>query len=154
MTVQLPGGAFEIRDNLPLREGSVELDPGTTLQDFLRELNCRVFLWPGNNEGPIKVGRLHFQHYRGVERVCLIRTRLQSLIESNPSAEFAVTFCNSGSARHQRGHRVPRGPSTFVPLEQAPRRASQVKELTFVGHVDLPPGTEWSTRMEGPWERL
>lgn len=152
--VQVRGGVVEIRDNLPLRIGSLDLEPGCSLQQFLLMLNQRVFLWPGNAAGPTPQGREHFAHYRGQGPVHILRVPLKALIAANPNTEIQVTFCNSGSARHHGGKPAIRGPSTFQAASASVGAASKVKELCFVGSARLPAGTEWSETLTGPWQLL
>jgi hypothetical protein len=152
--VSLQSGMVEIRDNLPLRRGSVALDADLTFEDFLHELNSRVFLWPGTASGPIATGVAHFEHYLEVGEVRIIRVRLDSLLAANAGKELQVTYCNSGSARHQQGRPVARGRSTFQSLHSTEGRPAKVKELTFLGTASLPPDAEWSQSQAGPWQPL
>lgn len=154
ITVELVSGPVEVRDNLPLRPGSLDLEPDCSLEDFLRLLNQRVYFWPGGEHGPCKPGPEHFQRYRGQGAVHILRAPLSSLVSANPDREMEVTFCNAGAARHQGGKPVKRGPSTFRPVSLATGRASTVKELCFVGHAVLPNETKWSTSLAGPWHSL
>lgn len=152
--IALDSGPIEVRDNRPLRIGSLQLEADCSLEQFLLLLNQRVYLWPGNSFGPSKSGRAHFERYRGEGAVRILRAPLSSLVNSNPERKLEVTFCNSGSARHHGGHPAVRGPGTFKPVSCASGPASQVKELCFVGSVSLPLGTEWSTGLTGPWRAL
>jgi hypothetical protein len=76
------------------------------------------------------------------------------LLVANPGRDLFVSRCNSGSARHQKGHRVKRGPATFRCLSEALFPASSVVELSFLEGVRLPADSEFSTALEGPWRRL
>lgn len=154
VVVELSSGPVEVRDNLPLRIGSLALEEGCSLEQFLLLLNRRVYLWPGNNHGPCRPGPEHFQHYQGSGAVHILRVPLASLLSANPGRELEVTFCNSGTARHHGGQPVQRGPNTFVAASLASGRPSEVKELCFVGSLALPPDTEWSTVLAGPWQPL
>jgi hypothetical protein len=147
-------GRVEVRDNQPLRLGSLELEPGITLEQFLLELNSRVYLWPGAETGPISTGVAHLQHYQGEGAVRVIRVPLPDLLSTNPDRPLSVTFCNSGSARHHGGRKVLRGPGTFQPVHKATRPAGEVKELTFMGDVRLPESTVWGTNPSGRWQPL
>jgi hypothetical protein len=150
--LNLPSGEVEIRDNAPLRLGSLALQDGISLEDFLLELNSRVFLWPGNAKGPISVGRKHFEHYRGIGAVHLLKIPTAGLLVANADRNLSFTYCNSGAARHQQGLPVQRGKSTFVAPLHATKPAAAIRELTFVGSVRLPDNTEWAESLSGPWQ--
>ncbi len=143
-----------IRDNRPLRPGSVQLQDGWSLADLFTELNSRVFLWPGRGHGPIRRGRSHFDRYASEGPVFTIRVPTLSLVAANADRELWVTRCNSGSARHHSGKPVPRGPATFQLPAQAPFRPSQVIELSYKGEAKLPSDTQWSKTFSGPWNAL
>ena len=154
VTLELDGETVVIRDNRPLAPGSLQLLAGWSLSDWLMELNSRVFLWPGNEEGPIGRGRSHFQRYESEGEVFTIRVPTISLVRANRERQLWVTRCNSGSARHHGGKPVPRGPSTFQLPEEAEFRPSQVIELSYVAEATLPPDTEWSQAFSEPWNTL
>ena len=154
VTLVLNGETIVIRDNQPLRPASVQLLAGWSLSDLIMELNSRVFLWPGTEEGPIARGRSHFERYARDGNVFTIRTPTRSLIAANHERELWVTRCNSGSARHHSGKPVPRGPSTFQLLSEATFRPSQVIEMTYVGEAELPSDAQWSKSLAGPWRPL
>ena len=50
--VRLQSGMVEVRDNLPLRRGSVALDADLTFEDFLYELNSWGVLVAGHSKRP------------------------------------------------------------------------------------------------------
>lgn len=152
--LDLDGDTVVIRDNLPLRPASVDLQGGWSLSDLFRELNSRVFLWPGTDRGPIKRGQLHFNRYASEGSVFTIRMLTLSLVSANEDRELWVTRCNSGSARHHEGKPVPRGPSTFQLPEVAPFLPSEVIELTYIGEATLPLDAQWSKSLAGPWNDL
>jgi hypothetical protein len=131
--------------------GSLELDEGMKLEEFLYELNSRVFFWPGDENGPIPTGRRHFEHYEGEGAVHLIRVPLASLLNDNPDKTLFVSFCNSGSARHQQGRPVRRGKSTFSIPTEATRPAYEVKEFTFIGEARLPESAQWTSSLSAQW---
>jgi hypothetical protein len=148
------GGLVEVRDNLPFRPGSAKFDGDMTLSGFMEELNSRVFLWPGSADGPIATGRKHLQHYSELGGVRILRFSLQELIRANPDRTLEVTFCNSGSARHQKGLPVSRGRHTFQSVPPLAGAPSDVKEITFIGHASLPTSTVWAESLAGPWRPL
>ncbi|MFI5326432.1 MAG: DUF7002 family protein [Candidatus Rokuibacteriota bacterium] len=153
-SVRVNGRDVLIRDQKPLRPGSMRLEPGTTLRDYVRELNRRVFLWPGTSRRLVAAGRGHFELYRREGRVFVIRAPLRSLLAANPKRELFLTKCNSGSARHHSGQPVQRGPGTFHRLNEATFRASKVVEFSFIERIDLPHDTEFSEFLDGPWRLL
>ena len=153
-TIEVNGSNLQIRDQRPLRPGSLQLQIGTTLQRYLDELNRRVFLWPGTATGPVPPGRRHFDHYRQEDPVVVVRVPLRSLLAANSTREFFVEKCNSGAARHNGGRPVERGPNTFYLLKDTCFPPSDVVEFSFIDRVELPPDTEFSTALEGPWEAL
>lgn len=154
VTLELNGERVVIRDNRPLRPASIQLLGGWSLSDWLRELNSRVFLWPGLRKGPIDRGRSHYARYASEGDVFTIRVPTLSLVAANRDRKLWVTRCNSGSARHHGGKPVPRGPSTFQIPEEAEFRPSQVIEFTYVGEAKLPLDTQWSRVLSGPWKLL
>ena len=154
VTLNVNGETVVIRDNRPLRPASIALQGGWLLSDWLGELNSRVFLWPGEEDGPIQRGRAHFGRYASEGLVFTIRVPTHSLVEANKDRELWVSRCNSGSARHIGGKPVPRGPATFQLTASAPFRPSEVIELSYRGEARLPSDAQWSTSLSGPWEGL
>jgi len=154
VTVNVNGEEVVIRDNRPLRPGSIDLQGGWSLSDWLVELNSRVFLWPGKQDGPIGRGQAHFDRYDSEGLVFVIRMPTHSLITANPDRELWVTRCNSGSARHIGGKPVPRGPATFQLPANAQFPPGEVIELSYRGAARLPSDAEWSTSLGGPWKAL
>jgi len=153
-TIRINGRDLQIRDQRPLHSGSLQLQGGTTLQRYLDELNRRVFLWPGTAAAPVSPGRRHFDHYRREDGVVVLRVSLRSLLAANPTSEFFVEKCNSGAARHNGGRPAERGLNTFCLLRDAYFAPSDVVEFSFIDRVELPPDTEFSTALEGPWQAL
>ncbi len=148
------GSPVLIRDQLQIRPNSLRLEPNTTIQDYLDELNRRVFFWPGTARGPQRSGRGHFSVYWRQGGVFVIRLSLRSLLKANPGRDLFVAKCNSGSARHHSGRPVERGPSTFRRLNDAPLRAASVVELSFIERADLPDDAEFSVALDGLWQPL
>lgn len=152
--VQVASRTVLIPDQRPIRPGSLQLEPDTTMQDYVDELNRRVFFWPGTHCGPLRQGRRHFELYRRRGELFVIRMPLQSLILANPHRELFVAKCNSGAARHHSGRPVERGPNTFRRLRQALFPASSAVELSFLQSTALPADAEFSESLEGPWRLL
>ena len=135
--VELSGEQLLVPDNRPLVPRNLALPEGCSLVDWLRELNSRVFFWPGWERGPVKSGRLHFHRYAAEGQAFTIRMSMASLLAANSHRDLWVTRCNSGSARQQHGKPVRRGPETFQRPEAALFRPTAVIELTYVAQSCL-----------------
>ena len=147
------GTPVVLRDQAPLHEGNMDLQEGWTLEDFVEQLNQRVFFWPGTEDGPIDYGLRHFGRYAS-ERPHLIRVRLASLLAANPGAMAQFCRYNSGSPRCVQGRRSPRSERTFLDHADVDFQRNQVVEVTFRGEVGLPFDAELGDRPGGPWMRL
>ncbi len=149
------GRRIDIRDQKPLIERNMVLQQGLSLQDYIDELNGRVFFWAGTEHGPIASGIGHFKRYEKEDNGAFVfRTPLQALLDANRARDLFVTRCNSGSPRFQGGKPVPRGRDTFLKLPAAGFTAGKVIELSYVERADLPENTEWARSLEGPWQPL
>ena len=151
VALEIAGERIVIRDNKPLRPGSLLLTHGWQLHDWLRELNSRVYFWPGTAQGPIRPGRAHCERYAGESPVFVIRMPTRSLVNSNKTRQLWVARCNSGSARHHSGRPVQRGPDTFQRPATAGFRPSKIVEFTYKHRATLPVDATWSESLDGPW---
>ncbi len=149
--ITVDGSVLNIRDQGPLYEGNMLLAPGWTFGDVLRDLNRRVFFWPGTAVGPISYGARHFERY-AAESPVVLRVRTQDVFSLN--ADRAPEFCryNSGSPRCSGGKRSPRGPDTFRVHGDFDGTSSNVVEVTFVDRVALP-AFEVGVLQDGVWVR-
>lgn len=155
VSVTIEKRKIDIRDQKPLYERHMLLPQGFTFQDFIDELNGRVFLWAGRPNGPEESGENHFRRYQKEEStVFVIRVPLQALVDSNRTRALSVTRYNSGSPRSYLGRKSPRGPETFQELSAATFPIGDVVELSYVERADLPMSAEWATSLEGPWDPL
>jgi len=145
--------SISIRDQAPLHRGNALFPDGYTFGEFVESLNQRIFFWPGTEAEPISYGIRHFERYRD-EHPALIRIRLASLLAVNPG--IMPRFCrfNSGSPRCSAGKKSPRGPHTFLSLEEFNCTPSEVVEITFEDPVVLPKDSQLGTRPQGPWRQL
>jgi len=153
-TITINGSPIDIRDHRPLAPGAIDLQDGLTLDQYIAELNRRVFLWAGVEGGPRGRGLAHFQRYQGEGSVAIIRVPTQSMLATNTTRQLSVTRCNSGSARCHDGHPVPRGLSTFQPLESAKFGAADVVEITYIDWADLPENAQFAADIAGPWKPM
>ncbi len=152
--VVIDGQRIEVRDHRPLAPGSLALPVGYSIDDFVDELNSRVFLWAGTASGPVRSGRNHIARYAAAGKVYVLRVPLVGLLQANPSASMEVTFCNSGAARHHQGRPAQRSSETFIPLSGTLKGPTEVVELTFHHQATLPSETVYSEGSVGQWQRL
>ena len=142
-------GPLLIRDQEPLSVGSINFEDGWTLERFVRHINAHVFFWPGTSEGPIQVGRNHFERYRHEGSVIL-------RIATGSVTPLALLFSryNSGAPRCSGGKYSPRGPGTYLRADQFTGTVSNVVEVVSAGGFSLPDSTEFSDSLGGPWQSL
>jgi len=152
VTVTFEGLELDLRDQQPLYEGKTRLEGGWTFEDLIRELNERVFFWPGWRHEVISYGIRHYERYAN-DSPAIIRVKTQNVFDANP--RLTPHFCkyNSGSPRTTQGRGSPRGPNTFIECGCAPFTASSVVEVTYVGLICLPHQIEISTHPSGPWKK-
>lgn len=152
VTVGVNGDHVDLRDQLPLYPGKILFEGGWTFAELVRQLNRRVFFWPGKLLGPISYGIRHFERYED-EGPVILRVETAALFASN--SRIVPEFCkyNSGSPRTTQGIGSPRGPSTFVGSHVAAFSPSKVVEVTYTQQITLPAVIESSTHPNGPWTR-
>lgn len=143
-----------IRDQRPIRPGSLSVETGSTVAEYRDSINQRVFFWPGRDNWIVGSGRKHFELYSRTEPLFVLRIPLQSLLEQNQDQPLFLARCNSGSARYNNGQPVSRGPSTFRQLHDADFRASEVVELSFLHRVALPLDTQYADSLTAEWQLL
>jgi hypothetical protein len=131
----------------------MRLPLGYELEDFIENLNGRVFFWPGTSQGPIPSGLRHFERYR-LERPVILRVHYNSLIAENNRISPEYCPYNSGSPGCSQGKKIPRGPNTFLSEADFGRTASQVVEVTFAAEVALPGNTEFGNSPTGAFRQL
>lgn len=149
--VMVGGVEIEVRDHRPLAKGSLAFPPNYSLQDYITELNSRVFLWAGVTTGPVRSGRNYINRYSTEGVVYVLRVPTTALLKANSASNLEVTFCNSGAARYNNGLPANRGPMTFIDPANAQRSASKVVELTFKGRVVLPEQTTYTQSLQCQW---
>lgn len=152
--VEVDGRVVQIRDHKPLIAANLELLDGCTFDDFVNELNSKVFLWAGTEQGPCTSGKNHIRKYQAEGSVVILRVPTQMLLAENGLDRFKVTYCNSGSARQNKGQKAKRGKSTFLSLSEAARPPGDLVELTYHRFAKLPSGTQHASSLSGPWSTL
>jgi hypothetical protein len=153
LRVTIDNDVVYIRDQKPLHKGNVDLRGGWTFECLVKELNSRVFFWPGDDDGPIPYGTRHFDTYVD-SRPVILRVPTAAAFSNNPS--ISPQFCrfNSGSPRCTGGHGSPRGPDTFLTSDQFGSTSGDVKEVTFLCQFKIPHSAEWADTLTGPWSRF
>jgi hypothetical protein len=150
ISVECSQGSVNLRDQLKLQQGHVELMGGWSWSDLIAALNSRVFFWPGDHDGPNDYGRRLFDAYDLAEQTVL-RVGLGDLLEANPDTSPYFCRFNSGAPRTVNGRKSPRGPDTFLAGGAWPHSPSEVVEISFVCSVSLPRTTEvWNGARWGP----
>ena len=145
-------GSAHIRDQKPLYRGNIEFALGFRFEQLLDLLNSLVFFWPGprlEEKGPIDYGWRHFGRYKS-ESPIMLRVPTSDLVSENGQQALVCRY-NSGSPRCSHGRKSPRGPETFLPVDQFPETASKVVEVVFKGKARLPATTEKGDTPSGPW---
>lgn len=138
------GERVHIRDQAPLYEKNMALDPGVSFGDFVEYVNRHVFFWPGNSDGPIDYGVRHFSRYADEDCVVLC-IDARRLLGANRGLLPKFSAYNSGSPRWSGGVASPRGLSTFLHASAFSRAPSEVIETVFECAVTLPQGA-WDVR--------
>lgn len=151
VTTTVDGKLIDLRDQKPLYAGKTRLENGWTFEHLIRQLNERVYFWPGVEEGPVSSGQRHYERYAS-EKPVIIRLKTDDLFAANPSATPLFCKYNSGSPRTTQGTGSPRGSDTFVECNCAVYTASSVVEVTFLNSVTLPSHIWSSSSPRGPWK--
>jgi hypothetical protein len=136
-----------LRDQIALRQGHVRLTGGLSWRGLIAELNGRVFFWPGDQEITNKYGRSFSAAYNHLgQSAAVLRVDFLELIKANPRIKPYFCRFNSGGPRTSGGRKSPRGPDTFLLIEEWWGPPSKVAEVSFMGKVTLPPSTEVQVR--------
>jgi hypothetical protein len=144
VALQLPLGLVVLKDQKPLIEANTALPDDWCFADFVRYLNSMTYFWPGSAAGPIGRGRRLLQHYE-LDGPLVLRVPTSDLLQANASLTPLFSPFNSGAPRYHSGQKARRGPDTFSPHNQFPRRTGEVVELAFAGNITLPKTTTYRT---------
>jgi hypothetical protein len=153
MTFLLDGFEVTVRSQAPLHQANIELTGGWSFTDYLRELNSRVFFWPGTWDGPNSYGVRHLSSRVNLD-AALLRLSIQDLLSTNQESTLYLSRFNTGAARRFSGRRSPRGPDTFIVASEWPYSPSRVAEVSFAGAVDLPSTVEFQAAGTKNWRAL
>jgi len=130
-----------VRDQLPLKDGSIHFLDGWTLAKLVDHLNGFVFFWPGRESKPGDYALRHFGAYAGDDNVVL-RFKTSEILAANSMNPPVFSRCNSGGPRTNPnssypGKRAPRGPETFVLAKDFDGKPGKVVEVAFRQTVSL-----------------
>jgi hypothetical protein len=153
VTFYFDGFEVTLRSQSPLHESDIELTGGWSFADYLRELNSRVFFWPGTWAGPNPYGCRH-RASRVNQGATLLKMSLQDLLSTNSGLAPHLSRFNTGAARQYFGRRSPRGPETFIAASDWRYAPSRVAEVSFVGAVNLPDTVEFQAPGATSWTAL
>ncbi len=150
---EVDGATVTVMDQRPLREANIAFQRGWDMRRLRTELRARVYFWPGDAEGPIPMGRNHMERYADEPdlRPAIVRVKLLDLLAHNPGLEPEFCRFNSGAPRFSGGRASPRGPETFQRAPLCNFNPGQVREVTFLDAVRLPPSAQWASTPAGPW---
>ncbi len=151
--VAIYGQKVLVRDQAPLKRANMTLPDDYHFEDFIENLNRRVFFWPGTSDHPIASGVNHFRRYQG-EQPSILRVESQSLIVANAGSYPEYSRYNSGAPRWAHELPSPRGPNTFLPGPRFERSPCDVREVTFLVEIKLPIDTMVGRTPAGPWGPL
>ncbi len=141
-SVQIGSQEYFLQSQRPLHRGHIDFLDGWELSDLVKNINHRVFFWPGNIAGPIRPGKLHSESDTGPSESVVLRVVTSDLLKENGRINPLFSRYNSGSPRTNNGTKSPRGAETFSPAEKFTGGWGSVVELTFSSSVRLPPSTE------------
>jgi hypothetical protein len=153
VSLLVDGEAVVLKDQHPLIEANVLLDPPWLFGDFVEFLNQHVYFWPGDAIGPILAGARLLVHY-AKELPLVLRVSVSDLLSENPDAEALFSSYNSGAPRMQRGQRVRRGLDLFRPAHAARRKRYEVIEVAFRASLRLRRRAgrdRYSPALASPW---
>ena len=150
LTIAVDTGLVTLNDQVPLNFTNVQLNPGWREEDVVAYVNEHVFFWPGDNDGPKRMGARFGDHYSDKQRVAL-RVATEQLFRLNEQPLFCPY--NFGAPRKQHGAAVLRGRDLFQSASRFTRTEGKVVELAFRSTVHLPRCTEVSTP-SGVWTSL
>jgi hypothetical protein len=137
--------AVVLREQLRVtKPGQVLFTGGWTRESLVRELNRRVFFWPGTWDGPIRKVGQSVRVFSADAESAWIGLPYDRLLEL---PDVILHYCryNSGAPRaNPTIGPIPRGPRLFLAGEDWDEQPSKVKEISVLDRVDL----------EGLWDSV
>ena len=146
----IDGQKVIVRDQAPLYIKNIVFSGEWDVIMLIKEINKRIFFWPGISNGPIAYAHRHFERYKNDEPIAL-RISFEELVRANPAKQPYFCKYNSGSPRYTSGRASPRGSETFSPGIDCQFSPIEVVEVTFLNTIILPQTTEYASNYAGPW---
>jgi hypothetical protein len=145
--ISIAGRPVVLRNQSPLASASLCLPDGITLGDYVRYLNSRVFLWPGDGDTP--TGRSLRMLTIDSGQLAL-RMPTSSLLLANSPRLPCVSACNAGATW---GDALPvvRSLDLFAMVERFSYTASEIVEISYPGRVNIPHQTEYAVTIADRW---
>ncbi len=141
---------FVLNDQWPMVHKSSFAEWDGSREDFVSLLNCFVFYWPGNQNGPITKG----DHGQSFRRRYEYFAELRIPIDDVWTDGFHPKFCRYNSGAPQKRDRVKRGPSIFVEASDDEVFTRKVVETVFLTQVALPRTTQWRADALSDWRTI
>lgn len=134
----LPEGTVWLRDQEPLHEGAARFEGGWDFPRLVREINRRVYFWPGDHRGPARKARGNFDAFRARPEAIALRLPTAGVCAAVGPTALQLTRHNVGALRsNPRSGPALRGPSTFVSPGAFAGPPSDLQEVVVLDALDL-----------------
>jgi hypothetical protein len=141
--IKTPLGNFTLNDQQALKYGHVKDPSSLSESDFVALLDQFAFFWPGDEDGPIDMGRNFIRRYRESGDLLLqVRVKTESFMKMNHPSRIFLSQCNSGAPRSNPSTLIYRGDNTFISMMNYEGRISDIKEIALSGWAILPSASE------------
>lgn len=128
-----------LNDQDALKYGHVKHPDSMTETEFVALLDQFCFFWPGDQSGPIDMGRNFVRRYqRNGDRLFGLAVPTGNFLQANHSRRLSLSNCNSGAPRSNPNSVIYRGDATFIGWEHYRDTAATVKEVAVIGYARLP----------------
>jgi hypothetical protein len=129
----------ELNDQDALKYGHVKHQNSMTETEFVSLLDQFCYFWPGDDNGPIDMGRNFVGRYQQKDdSLFAIVVPTRDFLRANHTRRIALSNCNSGAPRSNPNAVIYRGDDTFVPWKDYQGNVANVKEVAVLGYAKLP----------------
>jgi Family of unknown function (DUF7002) len=137
--VKTPLGNFILNDQQALKYGHVKDLSSLNESEFVTLLDQLAFFWPGNDDGPIEMGRNFVRRYtESGDSLLQVIVKTESFMKVNHPSRIFLSQCNSGAPRSNPNTLIYRGDATFIPMMHYEEGVSKIKEIALSGWAILP----------------